>query len=215
MTGVKERTGGSSAATTLANLLRHSIDTAIEMQQEFLKIAGRQTHTWMEGVKSGKAPKSSALVELAREAIESFIHAEKRFRDGVAEEAAKAAKSKPADRVEKKVKKTELAELGRLATESFIEAQERLVDVAGRQMNANLKTASRTVEILKPLPVVPLSDWTRAGVQSFVDAQKALMDAVTKPGNSTKPAAGARRRTVRGAKRRRPSLEKPLTHPAA
>jgi 3'-phosphoadenosine 5'-phosphosulfate sulfotransferase (PAPS reductase)/FAD synthetase len=166
-------------------------------------------------VKTGKAPKGSALVDLAREAVENFIHAEKRFLDGVAEEATRATKNKPTDRVEKKAKKTELAELGRRATESFIEAQKRLVDVAGRQMNANLKTASRTAEILKPLPVVPLSDWTRAGVQSFVDAQKALMDAVTKPRNGTKPAAGASRKPVRGAKRRRPSLEKPLSHPAA
>ncbi len=215
MAGVKERTGGSSTATTMANLLRHSVDTVIEMQQEFLKIAGKQTHTWIEGVKTGKAPKGSALVDLAREAVENFIHAEKRFLDGVAEEATRATKNKPTDRVEKKAKKTELAELGRRATESFIEAQKRLVDVAGRQMNANLKTASRTAEILKPLPVVPLSDWTRAGVQSFVDAQKALMDAVTKPRNGTKPAAGASRKPVRGAKRRRPSLEKPLSHPAA
>jgi hypothetical protein len=215
MTGVKERTRGSSTATAMANLLRHSVDTVIEMQQEFLKIAGTQTRTWIEGVKTGKAPKGSALVDVARQAVENFIHAEKRFLDGIAEEATRVTKNKPVDRAEKKTKKTELAELGRRATESFIEAQKRLVDVAGRQMNANLKTASRAMEILKPLPVVPLSDWTRAGVQSFVEAQKALMDAVTKSGNGTKPAAGARRKTVRGAKRRRPSLEKPSSHPAA
>ena len=83
------------------------------------------------------------------------------------------------------MKKTELAELARQATESFIEAQKRLVDVAGRQVDANLKTTSRAMDFLKPLEVMPLSDWTREGVKSFVDAQKALMDAVTKPRNGS------------------------------
>lgn len=113
-------------------------------------MAGKQTHTWIEGVKTGKAPKGSALVDVARQVVENFIHAEKRFLDAVAEEATTAMKNKTVDRAEKKAKKTELAELGRRATASFVEAQKRLVDVAGRQVN--LKTASRTMEILKPSP---------------------------------------------------------------
>jgi len=199
MTGVKERIGGSSAALAMADLLSHTVDTVIEMQQEFLKIAGKQTHTWMDAAKTGKAPRGGALVDVAREAVENFIHSEKRFLDAVAEVTTKAMRSTHVNGAAKKIKKTEVAELGRQATNSFIEAQKRLVDVAGRQMNANLKTASRTMDILKPLPVVPLSDWTRAGVQSFVDAQKALVEAVTKPHHGSKPATKTRRTARRKA----------------
>ncbi len=71
--------------------------------------------------------------------------------------------------------KTDLTELGRRATDSFVEVQKKLVDVVGRQMIANVKTAGRTLDILSPLPLVPLSEGTREGVERFVQAQKAVL----------------------------------------
>lgn len=216
LTGVQDRIGSSAAATALTNLLRHSVDTAIELQQEFLNLAGKQTHAWMQDAKGGKPPKGTAIVDTARQAVEHFIHAEKRFLDAVAKEVATAAKGKPADGTPKKIKATELTELGRRAIESFIEAQKQLVDVAGRQMNANLKTASRSVDLLKPLPLLPLADWTRAGVQSFVDAQKSLMNAVTKPAARTAPLG--RKKTARRTRPPKPMQRqrepKPVVQPA-
>ena len=47
MTGVKERVGDWPAAQAVTDLLRRSVETFIDMQQEFLKIAGKQTHTWL------------------------------------------------------------------------------------------------------------------------------------------------------------------------
>src|SRR6185437_11189088 len=79
---------------------------------------------------------------------------------------AKATGSKPT--ASNKIKKTELSKLARQATESFIDAQKKLADVAGKQMNANLKTAGKTLELLRPLP-------------------KALMGAVVKPTGEHKP----------------------------
>jgi len=201
MTGVKERMGGSSAAVAMTDLLRRSVDTVIEMQQQFLKIADKQSHTWVEAAKTGKAMKGSALVDLAREAMESFVRAEKQFLDVIAEETAKATSGKHVNGAAKKMKKTELAGLARQATESFIDAQKKLWDVAGSQMNVNLKAASRTIDVVTPLPVVPFSDLTRKGVKSFVDVQKALVDVMTKRHNGSKPGAKARRKKpVRAAK---------------
>ncbi len=194
MTGVKERMGDSSAAIAITDLLRRSLDIAIEMQQDFLHIAGKQSHAWIDKAKAGKALQGDAVIELAREAMEKFVHAEKQLLDAIAEQTAKATRKTPAGS-KGKPRKTELAELASHATGAFIEAQKRLVDVAGRQVDANLKTASRTMDFLKPLEVMPLSDWTREGVKSFVDAQKALMDAVTKPHNGS---------TVSGKSRRTP-----------
>jgi len=181
MSGVKERVGEWPAAEAATDLLRRSVETFIHMQQEFLKIAGKQTHTWVEAAKDGKPLQTDQLVELAREAMDNFVKAQKHFMDVIAEETAKATGGKHTNGV-RKMKKTELSQLAREATESFIDAQRKLVDVAGRQMNASVKTAGKTLELLRPFPFLPLAELTREGVKSYVDAQKELMDVMVKPG---------------------------------
>jgi len=195
MNGVKERVGEWPAAEAVTDLLRRSVETFIHMQQEFLKIAGKQTHNWVEAVKAGKPYQSEHVIELAREAMENFVKAQKHFMDVIAEETAKATGSKHTNGA-KKMKKTELSQLARHATESFIEAQRKLVDVAGRQMNANVKTAGKTLELLRPFPFLPLTELTREGVKSYVDAQKELMEVMVKPAADHKRA----HKTVRHAK---------------
>jgi len=182
MSGVKERVGDWPAAHAVTDLLRRSVETFIDMQQEFLKIAGKQTHTWVEAAKSGKPYQTEHLVDLARESMDHFVKTQKHFMDIIAEETAKATGSKPHTNGTKKLKKTELSQLARHATESFIDAQRKLVDIAGRQMNANVKTAGKTLELLRPFPFLPLAELTREGVKSYVDAQKELMDVMVKPG---------------------------------
>jgi len=183
----------------MTNLLRRSVETFIAMQQEYLKIAGKQTHTWVEAAKNGKVYDSKQLVEVAREAMENFVKAQKHFMDVIADETAKATGGKHTNGA-KKMKKTELSQLARHATESFIDAQRKLVDVAGRQMNANVKTAGKTLELLQPLPFLPLAELAREGVKSYVDAQKELINAVSKPAEH-KRAAKAEHRAKRPAKK--------------
>jgi hypothetical protein len=201
MSGVKERIGDWPAAQAVSDLLRRSVETFIDMQQEFLKIAGKQTHTWAEAAKTGKPYQTEHLVELARESMDHFVKTQKHFMDVVAEETAKATGSKPHTNGAKKVKKTELSQLARHATESFIDAQRKLVDVAGRQMNANVKTAGKTLELLRPFPFLPLAELTREGVKSYVDAQKELMDVMVKPGGEHKRAHKVEHRGKRPPKR--------------
>src|ERR1700690_305782 len=122
MTAVKDRVGAQPAAHAITDLLRRSVETFIHMQEEFLKIAGKQTHSWVEAAKAGKPYQSELLAELAREGMESFVKAQKQFMDVVAEETAKATGAKHSNGA-KKMKKTELAALARQATESFIDAQ--------------------------------------------------------------------------------------------
>jgi hypothetical protein len=193
MTGVEERIGDSPAAHAMTDLLRRSVETFIHMQEEFLKIAGKQTHTWVEAAKAGKPFRGEPLMDLAREGMENFVKAQKHFLDVIVEETAKATGSKKSNGAVRKVKKTELPELARQATESFMDAQKKLVDLAGRQMNANVKTATKSIELLRPFPFVPLAELTREGVKSYVDAQKALMDVVAKPPAAKPPHKGERR----------------------
>ena len=195
MNGVKERVGDWPAAQAVTDLLRRGLDAFITMQQEFLKIAGKQNHTWVEATKHGKPYQGEQLMELAHEAMESFVKAQKQFLDVVAEETAKATSGKHANGAGKK--KTELAELARQATESFIDAQKKLADVAGQQLNSSLKAASKGAELFTPFPFLPLAELTREGVKSYVDAQKALMDVLMKSATPPKEA----KRPVHAAKK--------------
>lgn len=201
MGGVKQRLGDSATAGAMTDLLRRSIDTFIGMQHDFLKIATKQTHAWLEAAKSGRPYKGDEMVDLAREGMENFVHAQKKFLDVISEEIARATSGKHTNGM-KKIKKTELAELARQATESFIEAQKRLFDLAGKQMTTNVKAAGRAMEIIRPMPFVGLADLTREGVKSYVEAQKALMEVMLKPGKEQRHVTvrPARRHPPRGAK---------------
>lgn len=200
MSGVKERVGDWPAAQAVTDLLRRSVETFIHMQQEFLKIAGKQTHTWVEAAKAGKPYQTEHVVELAREAMDHFVKTQKHFMDVIAEETAKATGGKHTNGM-KKMKKTELSQLARQATESFIDAQKKLVDVAGRQMNTNVKIAGNTLELLRPFPFLPLADLTREGVKSYVNAQKELMEVMVKPVGEHKGPHKVERRAKRSPRR--------------
>lgn len=199
--GLKERIGESPAAHAAADALQRSVETFIHMQQEFLKIADKQTHSWMEAAKAGKPYQSEHLLALAREGLENFVKAQKQFLDIIAEETAKAASGKHNGRA-KIAKKIEIAELAKQATESFLEAQKKLVEVAGKQFNATVKTGGSVLELLRPFPFPPFGELVREGVQSYVDAQKSLMDAVVKPSVQHAHRAPVRRgrRPARGKK---------------
>ncbi|MGO8985287.1 MAG: hypothetical protein ACLPHI_13120 [Terriglobales bacterium] len=199
LTAVKEHAGECPAGHASVDTLRRSVETFIDMQQEFLKIAGKQTHTWIAAAKAGKPYDTEHLVETAREAMDHFVKTQKHFIDVIAEETGKV--TKPLPESVRKAKKSELSQIAREATESLIDAQKKLVDVAGRQINAEVKSASKAVELLRPLPFPPLAELTREGVKSYVDAQKALVDVVVKPKSQHKAAPTVEHRAQRTPKK--------------
>lgn len=199
MTGVRDRLGDSPQRRALVELFRRSIDTFILMQEEYLKIASKQTHTWLESAKAGKPYQPEHVVEFAREAMDNFAKAQKRFLDVVGEEAAKATSGKHVNGAGK-TKKSELSALARQATDSLLEAQKRLVDLAGEQMNANVETAGKATKLFKPFPFIPLNELTHEVVKSYVDAQKALMDVMVKPAAVKGPPERRAKKPARKAK---------------
>ncbi len=174
--GVKERVGGFATAAAATDFMRRGFDTFVEMHQDMLKIAGKQMHNWLAGIKAGKPYDGEAMVEAARESFDTFVHAQKMFLDVVKEEATNATEGKNGGTR----KRTELTELARHATEAFIEAQKKMMDVAGRQMTASLKATNRTMNMMSPSAFTDLPDFTRENVKHFVNAEKALIDTVTK-----------------------------------
>ena len=199
MNGVKERVAGSAPAVAMTDLLRRSIDTFVKMQHDFLKIASKQTLSWLEAVKAGKGYQATHLVELAREGMDTFVQAQKKFLDVIAQETSKATAGK-AEPALKHGKKTELSKLAREATNAFIDAQKKVLDVVGQQMNVNLKTAARSLELIAPSRLLPMANLTGEGVKSFVDAEKALIESMMKPKNGAKVVSMERRRAARPRK---------------
>jgi hypothetical protein len=196
--GVKERVAGNTAAVAMTELMQRGFDTFVGMQHEFLKMASKQTNTWLNAVKAGKAFDPEGLVEMAREAMETFVHTQKKFLDVIAEETTKATSGKEPVR---KIKKTELSELAKDATDAFIDAQKKLIDIAGKQVNANMRAAGRAVNMIAPFPFIPIPDLTREGVKNFVSAEKALIDTVMhRPEHKKGPKTAARKRPARTIK---------------
>jgi hypothetical protein len=196
MTGVKGRMGDFPRQQALIDLLQRTVDTFIQMHEEYLKIASKQTHTWLESAKAGKPYQPEHAIDMAREGMETFVKAQKRFLDVLADETAKATNGKHTA-AGKKAKPVALSELAKEASDSLLEAQKRLVDVAGRQMNANVQMAGKAVDMFKPFPFLPLNELTRDVVKSYVEAQKALMDVMVKPNG----AKVTERRTRKAPKR--------------
>lgn len=203
MTGIKERVPAPAGA--MADLFRRSVDTFIEMQQNFLTIAEKQTEAWTESAKEGKlyVPK---VVELAREGLDNFVRAQRKFLDVIAEETAHVTQGN--GNGAHKTKRTALTELAQEGADAFIEAQKKLLELAGQQLAVNLKAGSRVVEMAPSLPAATLANLTRDTVETFVAAQKSLLDVVTKTKHApvaAKAAHAARPVKAEHADRRAPA----------
>ena len=179
MNGVKERVCYSTPAVAMTDMMRRSLDTLINMQQEFLTLTSKQTMHWLDAVQDGKLYPSAHLIDLAREGMEKFMHAHKKLLDVLAQETVKAT-SKGEHSVP--LKKTDVSQLAREAADLFIEAQKRMLEVFGQQLNTNLSAATHAVETLSPAArfagVVKLP---AKAVKTFVEGETAVLQSLGKP----------------------------------
>lgn len=197
MTGVKDRVSGSETAKAMAERMRAGIDTFIEMQQDFLTTASKHAQKRLQATKEGKAPDFACLVDAAREGMDDFVRAQKKFLDVIAQDGNKAKAAKADDAK----KKASVAKLAREAAESFIEAQKKLLDLAGQQVNVNLQAANNAVEMINKMRPHLVPDISGAGLREFVNAEKDLINNMMKPTAEPKHPKAARtaKRPVRKA----------------
>lgn len=183
LTGVRERVAGSNTAIAMTDLVRRSIDTFVEMQQEFLTIANKQAQSWVHDVKSGNPYNRERMVALAREGMENFVNTQKKFLDVIAEETTKATSDKE-DAHTRAMKKAELSKMARESTDALIDAQKKLLDIAAQQMNVNMQMAGRAGNMAMAPMRLPFGKMTGDGVRNFVDAEKAMIDTMMKRAES-------------------------------
>jgi hypothetical protein len=193
MNGVKDRVSDYGTAVAMTNVIRRSIDTFVEMQQNFLTLASKRTQGFM---KENGEKEENSLVGFASDAMAELVAAQNKFLDVIAEEANSTGEKKEHTR---KSSRADIAMLGRDAADSFIEAQKRLLDLAGQQVHVNMKAASRAMEMKMPIRLLPVADIAGESVKSFVDAEKALVDSMMKSRTHGKEKEAAK--THRGAKK--------------
>ena len=193
--GIRERISSFIPAVAATDLTQRSLDTVIETQQELLTATSKQTLQWLESEKAGKGSRAAHLVEFAREGVETFTRAQKKFLEAVAEEAAAATGAKK-QHDGKAVKKTELAQLAREAGNAFVDAQKRLLDVMGQQMNVNLDTATRTLGLVSPSRLLPIVNRTGESVKNLFDQETSLIGSLIKPGKKAAGRVHGRARTT-------------------
>jgi len=172
LNGVKERVAGFAPAVAMTDLVQRSVDTLVGMQQELLTATSKQTLEWLES-ETAKGDGAKRLVEFAREGVETFTRAQKKFIEAMAQESANAMGKHQHDG--KPVKKTELREMAREAADAFIEAQKRLLDVMSQQMNVNLEVAARTGELMSPSRLAPVATLASENVRKLFDAETSMM----------------------------------------
>src|SRR5271165_443746 len=203
-TGLKERVGGFPVTDALVDAIRRSVDTFVEMQLDYLRSAGKQVHGRLAAVKAGETYEGDSVVDLAREGLENFVQAQKKFLHVIAEETSKVTGGK--EMPVSKAKKTELTELARDAADSFIDAQKKLMDVAARQIHISLKTAGTAAKMIPTVPYRDIPDLTREGFRSFVEAEKAVIESVSKRPEARKAPVKGARRVKRNAKAPKPRV---------
>jgi hypothetical protein len=192
---IQERSGNSAPSAAMTNVIRRSIDTLVDMQLHFLTVAAKQADLWVDSAKSGTPFNGYALPELARESMENFVHAQKKFLDVIAEETANLTEGVTNDHPSGK--KTQLPELAREAAEAFIDAQKKVLDVAAQQGDVNVKAARGMFEALNPFQPAILKEFSRHTVENFVSAEKAILDVIAKPGSAVHREEPAKKATQR------------------
>jgi hypothetical protein len=183
MNSVKERVGDSTPAAAMTDLMRRSLDTLIDMQQEFLTLTSKQTLQWLDAVQSGKGYPSAHLVDAAREGMQKFVHAHQKLLDVLAQETITATSGKPGHGP---VKRTDPVKLAREAADLFLEAQKKVLDVASQQMSTNLKAASQAAETLSPARLANVTELPMKAVRSFFEGEKALFQSLVEKGKRPK-----------------------------
>lgn len=196
LNGVKRQVGRFEPAAAMTDLVRRSLDTLIAMQQELLTTTSKQTLEWLQAEETGKGRGASHLVEFAREGVETFTRAQKKFLEVVAQEAEKVTSGKK-EHESTRMKKAELTHLAREAGNAFIEAQKRLLDVMGQQMNVNLDATTRALEMVSPSRLIPVASVTRDGVRNFVNAETSLFGSLVRANKVVGHAKPKRSRATR------------------
>ncbi len=181
--GVKQGLRLPVVASAAADLVRHRVDTFIDMQKHMLDVARNHTHAVAESYQEGKGLMAGTrMAEMVRQGIEGFVEAEKKFLDLVAQEVTAVTKEGKKDGKPARDRFKVFTELAREGVEKYIEAQKKLLHLAIDQLESVGEAAAEgKKEVVRKEPRTSWAELTEKSVRNLVTAQKSLMDLAVKP----------------------------------
>lgn len=199
--GVKSLVPLPAGAGTAMEVVRHRIDTLVDLQKRLLDAAADQMHEAAESYEGGEGVLAAGAsgATLARRSMEAFVETEKEFLDLAVHEVSAGGEDRKSARERNKT----LAQLARDGGEKYLDAQKKLLELAVEQIESVTK--------FKPVAAhngehTSWGEITKKGVRNLASAQKSLMDLVVKP---PKPKAAAARKQKMPRPRPRPIKEEP------
>jgi len=194
--GVQDAFPLPAPAGSVANMIRHRVDTMVDMEKHLLDAVAEQTHAAAESYGEGHGLRAGVqIAELARRGIVDFVDTEKKFLDLAAEEVTAAGKAEKNVRKGSRDRSKVLTELAKEGVEKYIDAQKKLLNLAIHELEAAAKPAAEAIAEER----TSLAELTEKSVHNFVTAQKSLMDLAIKPmrpasATESKPKAARRPR---------------------
>ena len=191
--GVKEGLRLPVAAGAMADVVRHRVDTFIEMQKHLLDATAEQAHAIAESYREGEEVLAATkMTELARRGIEGFVESEKKFLDLAAQEVSAATKGGKRTGKPPRERMEVLTKVAREGAEKYIETQKKLLELAIGQLEATTKARGDHKEATRKEAQQSWGDITEKSVKNLVTAEKSLLELAMKPMKGTGREEGRR-----------------------
>lgn len=180
--GVKEGLHLPVAAGAMAEVVRHRVDTLIEMQKRLLDATAKQAHAVAESYREGEGGLAVANVaELAGRGVEGFMESEKKFLNLAAQEFSAATKGGKRTHKPPRERMEVLTKVVREGGEKYIETQTKLLELAIKQLEATAKAGTELKEAAQKDALPSLGELTEKSVKNIVTAEKSLLDLAMNP----------------------------------
>lgn len=175
---VKEGLRLRPAFAAIADLVPKGVETYVEVGKHFLGETAEEAEKFVDSYTEGKPLKVGETArKFARQQVEFFVDAQKKFLDQVNEKVAIATEDggAPAERNHPRT----MIQLTRDGIDKLIDAEKKILHVAIEHMEGP-KGRER-----KAPPRTSLAELTQKSVQNFTDAQKSLLDLALRPEKET------------------------------
>jgi hypothetical protein len=191
--GVKEGLRLPAAAGAMAEVVRHRVDTLIEMHKRLLDATTQQMHRVAESYREGKGALAAAhLVEIAPRGIEGLVESEKKFLNLAVQEFSTATKGNKRTGKSPRGRMEILTNVVREGGEKYIETQKKVLELVIDQLEAAAKSGHERKEGSRKEMQPLLGELSEKSVKNFVAAEKSLLDLATKSMNGPGRAEGRR-----------------------
>ena len=203
--GVKEGFRLPAPAGAIAEVVRHRVDTIIEMQKILLDATAGQAHAVAQSYREGEKLLAPAHVaELAERGLKGFVENEKKFLDLAAQEATAAAKGEKRTGKGPRERMEVFTSMAREGAEKYIETQKKLLELAIEQLEETAKTRRDHKESAKKEAQPLWGELTEKSVKNLVTAEKSLLDLAMRPIHGREAGRKPARAGRKGAAKRPP-----------